>query len=79
VARYTPLVRAESEKIQPSLNEIGLECAGDTLTPFINGVQMRRRQETTFGLTEGRIGISAASSELVPLTISYDWLRVSEP
>jgi hypothetical protein len=79
VARYMPLVRDESEKIQPGANEIGLSCQGDTLTPFINGTQLRRRQEKTFALANGKVGISAASFDSVPLTISYDWVRVGEP
>lgn len=79
VARYTPLVIAESEEIIPSGNEIGLVCEGDILTPYINGVQMRRRQETMHVLHEGRIGVSAASFEDSPLEISYDWISVGSP
>jgi hypothetical protein len=79
VASYTPLVRALSEKIQPVQNEIGLLCQGNTLTPFINGTQMRRRQETTFALTSGEIGISASSSENTPGSIAFDSVKVSEP
>jgi hypothetical protein len=79
VARYTPLVRSESEKIQPGANEIGLSCAGNILTPYINGTQLRKRQENTFVVASGKIGISAASFEDLPVTISYDWVQVSEP
>jgi hypothetical protein len=79
VARYTPIVRSASEKIKTGENEIGLECKGDILTPFINGTQMMRREEKLFGLTSGQIGISASSFEAVPLQISYDWVKISEP
>jgi len=79
VARYTPLFRDSSDKIKGDANEIGLICKGDTLVPFINGVQMRTWQENKIGLKEGRIGISAASFENVPMTIAYDWVKVSEP
>jgi len=79
VARYTPLFRNGSEKIKGDSNEIGLLCQGSTLTPFINGVQMRSWQDNKFGLKVGKIGISAASFESVPFTIAYDWLKVSEP
>ena len=79
LARYTPLFRGGSEKIKSDVNEIGLVCQGDTLTPFINGVQMRRWQDNKIGLKDGKIGISAASFESVPFTIAYDWLKVSEP
>jgi hypothetical protein len=79
VARYTPLVRAASEKIQPVQNDIGLLCQGNTLTPFINGVQLRQNPENIFGLATGKVGISAASFENAPMTIAYDWVKVSEP
>jgi hypothetical protein len=79
VARYTPLVRGGSEKIKADANEIGLLCQGDMLTPFINGVQMRSWQEDKIGLKEGKIGLSAASFDSVPLTVAYDWLKVNEP
>ena len=52
-------------------------CQGNTLTPFINGVQMRIWQENKFGLKEGKIGISAASFADVPFTTAYDWVKVS--
>jgi hypothetical protein len=79
VARYTPLVRSESEKIQPGANDIGLWCEGNTLTPYVNGTQLRKRQENTLILNSGKIGISAASFEDLPVAISYDWVQVSEP
>jgi len=79
VARLTPVVESQSEKIKPGANEIGLLCLGNTLTPFINGVRMRTRQETIFGLLGGEVGISAASFNAPPYTIAYDWVKVSEP
>jgi hypothetical protein len=79
VARYTPLVQASSEKIRTKENEIGLVCQGDTLTPFINGTELRRRQEKIHALATGKIGVSAASFDQLPVTIAYDWVKVSSP
>jgi hypothetical protein len=79
VVRYTPLVQAESEKIVRGENELGLVCQGDVLTPFINGTQLRRRQESTYGLAGGKVGIAAASFEQAPAEIAFDWLKVSLP
>lgn len=78
VTRYTPLVIAEAEAIAEGPNEIGLACSGDVLTPFINGVQMRRRQERQHVLTEGMVGLSAASFE-AGVVLSYDWVAVGNP
>ena len=79
VARYTPLVVSESEAIRPGANKIGLACEGSVLTPYINGVQLRRRQEALHVLHQGQVGVSAASFETAPLDIVIDWIRVSSP
>ena len=79
VARYTPMVQGQSEKIVSGENELGLLCEGDVLTPFINGTQLRRRQEGTYGLTSGKVGIAAASFEQAPAEIAFDRLQVSLP
>jgi hypothetical protein len=79
IARYTPLFQTTSEKIDPVANEIGLLCEGTTLTPYINGIQMRRWEETVIGLAEGKIGVSAASFEIAPVVVVYDWLRIAAP
>ena len=79
VARYTPLFRNGSEKVKTDANQISLLCQGNTITPFINGVQMRSWQDNKFGLKTGKIGISAASFGSGPFTVAYDWLKVSQP
>jgi hypothetical protein len=72
-------VQSSSEKIHPDQNEIGLACEGDILTPYINGTQMRRRQETLYKLEKGQVGFSAASFDSPPVGIAYDWIRVGSP
>jgi hypothetical protein len=79
VARYTPLVQAVSEKIVAGENELGLLCQGDVLTPFINGTQLRRRQEGNYRLTSGKVGIAAASFEKAPAEIAFERVTVAEP
>jgi hypothetical protein len=79
IVRYTPIFQAQSEKILPGENEIGLLCEGDTLTPYINGTQLRRHQEKNFGLTTGKIGVTAASFEDAPATVAYDWVQAALP
>lgn len=79
VARYTPMFRGVSPKIKGDTNQIGLICQGNILTPYINGTQMRIWQDNKFGLTSGKIGISAASFSIVPFTAAFDWVKVSQP
>ena len=79
IARYTPLVVSESDEISPAVNEIGLVCQGDVLTPYVNSVQLRRRQETLHVLTEGQVGVSAASAAAGGQAVSFDWVSVGNP
>lgn len=81
MASYVPLYQGESEKIRVGgeANEIGLSCRANILTPYINGVQMRKWEEKKFGLTNGEIGISASAFENAPITAGFDWVKVSEP
>ncbi len=79
VARYSPMVRSHSEKIQPGQNTIGLQCQAKGLTPVINGVNMRQRLDNTYALTAGQVGISAASFEAAPTSVLYSWVKVSQP
>ncbi|HET6847068.1 MAG TPA: hypothetical protein VFH29_09555 [Anaerolineales bacterium] len=79
IARYTPLVVSESDAISPTVNEIGLVCQDNILTPYVNSTQLRRRQETQHLLTSGQVGLSAASSEAGAATVSFDWVSVGGP
>lgn len=79
VVHYTPLYHSVSEKIKNGANEIGLLCQDSLITPFINGVQMRKWDEKKFGLTDGKIGILASSFDNTPFTSAYDWVKVNEP
>jgi hypothetical protein len=79
IARYTPLVVSESEHISPSVNEIGLVCQGNILTPYVNTVQLRRRQETQRVLTDGQVGVTAASSGPGGQAVAFDWISVGSP
>ena len=79
VVHYTPLYHGDSEKIKNGANEIGLLCEDSLITPFINGVSMRKWDEQKFNLKQGAIGISASSFASVPFTSAYDWVKVNEP
>jgi hypothetical protein len=79
VARFTPIFKDSSDKIQNGPNEIGLLCQGDILTPFINSVQMKQTLVPKYGLKKGTIGISASSFQSVPFTAAFNWVKVSLP
>jgi hypothetical protein len=79
VARFTPIFKDSSNKIQNGMNELGLLCQGDILTPSINGASMKQTLVTRVGLKRGTIGISAASFQSVPFTAAFNWVKVSLP
>ncbi len=79
VALYTPMYRSTSEKIHTDANDLGLVCQGNSLTPFINGVQMRIWQDNKYKLTNGTIGLAVASFTSVPYSAAFDWVKVSQP
>jgi len=79
IARYTPLHRTSSEKIRPGMNQIGLICQGNSLTPYINNVRMIVYEDNKVGLKDGNIGLTASSFADVPFVAAFDWVKVSEP
>jgi hypothetical protein len=79
IARYMPLHRVGSEKIKAGVNQIGLGCQGNVLTPYINNVRMPVYEDNKVGLKNGNIGLTASSFNNVPLVAAFDWVKVSEP
>ncbi len=81
IARYTPILNDISERIETgnTANEIGLDCFENILQLYINGKLFRKIDVTHIGLTEGKIGLSLASFEEVPVILSFAWVKVSEP
>jgi len=81
VASYTPVASAATEYVLPGgqANEIGLLCQEDILWLYVNGKLFRKLDVAHIGLREGRMGLAAASFENVPVTASFEWVKVSEP
>jgi len=81
IAQYTPIAIDGSEYLQAGnlSYEIGLTCQDNILLPQINGKLFRKLDVTRYGLTEGKIGISASSFEEIPMIATFDWVKVNEP
>jgi hypothetical protein len=81
IAQYTPIANEKSEYLKDgSLSyEIGLTCQDNILYPQINGKLFRKVDVARYGLTEGKVGITASSFEEVPMIATFDWVKVSEP
>jgi hypothetical protein len=81
IARYTPILNDTSDHIATgqAANEIGLDCYENIVQMHINGKLFRKMNLAHIGLTGGKVGISLASFEEVPVILSFDWVMVSEP
>lgn len=60
-----------------AINEIRAVCAGDTLTLYVNGVQLASVMDTQ--LVSGDIGFIASTYEAAPIEVRFDNLLVLEP
>jgi hypothetical protein len=81
IASYTPLLNDDSNQIATgnSVNEIGLDCLEYFVQFYINGKLIRKVDVSRYGLIGGKVGISMASFEEVPVILAFDWVKVSEP
>jgi hypothetical protein len=81
VASYIPIADGGSEYINTgsSANEIGLDCLEDTLQLYVNGKLFRNLDVSRFELDGGKVGLAVASFEDLPVILSFDWVKVSEP
>jgi hypothetical protein len=81
VADYLPIVSAASGAIQPSgtAQEIGLVCSGTTLSLLVNQTVIRSVDVSRYELSGGKVGVTAASFENVPVIAAFNWVKVSEP
>ena len=81
IAEYTPIATDSSEYIRAGTfdYEAGLTCQENHVLLHINGKLFRKIDVARFGLTEGNVGLSAASFEETPMIASFDWFKVSEP
>jgi hypothetical protein len=80
IAQYSPIASGATDSLESgSLNyEISLTCGENNLLLFINGRLFRKLDVTHFGLTEGRVGITASSYKEVPMSAFFNWVKVSE-
>ena len=78
---YGLVYNGGSDKIKSGkeTNEYSIVCNGPTLSLFINGTEARTITENKYGLTSGKVGISVASFEVLPVSADLDWVTISEP
>ena len=78
IARYTPITDGTSDYIQTGsiTNIIGLDCGDNFLRLYINDQLFRTLNVENIGLTGGKVGLTLASFDQVPVVLSFDWVEV---
>lgn len=81
VADYLPVLNGATSLIQQSGVEqsIGLTCSNATLMLSINDTIVRSVEVSHYGLTSGKVGLTASSYENTPVIASFDWVKVGAP
>jgi len=81
IADYLPITDGSSNLIQPSgaPQLIGLTCSDTALALYINDTIIRNVDVTNYGLTEGKVGVTASSFENTPVVVVLERVIVSEP
>jgi len=42
-------------------------------------VEVRTIKEKKFNFSEGQVGISVTSYDVIPIIVAFDWVTISEP
>jgi hypothetical protein len=81
IADYLPILDGTSREVKQSgdLQQIALTCTGTTLYLHINGTIVRSANVSSYDLLPGKVGVTAASFENVPVIAAFNWVTVREP
>ncbi len=60
-------------------NEYTIGCGNNTLTLWINGVEVRTVQETTYALRKGQVGIGVSSFDVWPIIVEWQYVTIAQP
>ena len=79
-AAYAELYSGGSNAIRMGMatNEYTLICEGNEISLYINGTKVRT-VGSEFGLSRGQIGVGASSFQRYPVSLDFDWVKISEP
>jgi len=60
-------------------NVFAVECKGNELNQYVNNTLVNTFVDTKFNFTEGKIGIAVSSPDKLPVSVGFDYVKVSEP
>lgn len=78
---YVRLANGGSNKIKAGkeVNEYTFICNDRNLILEINGFETKKYTDNQYVFREGQIGVGASSFRDVPVTVEFDWVKISEP
>jgi hypothetical protein len=62
-----------------AVNEYSIICQGNELMLYINGELTKTASDGLGVLRTGKVGVSVASLDSLPVLVGYDWVKISEP
>ncbi len=79
VVKYIPMISDSNSLLSGRRGaELGFFCHDEMLELYVNNTLLRRYDATNYGLTEGNIGIAAASFAEAPMTAAFEWIKIEE-
>jgi len=78
---YFTLASGGSTNVRTGRNEntYSAVCNGNQLALYINGVLEREYVDNVYNLSEGQVGISVSSFEVLPILVAIDYFSISLP
>jgi len=58
-------------------NDFAIICKGNRLTFIVNGVEIRKVEDSAF--EKGLVGVSVSSFDTVPVFVEFDYVMISQP
>lgn len=60
-------------------NVYTIGCIGNTLSLYINDVEVKTIEDKQYQFREGQVGINVTSFNVTPITVEFDYLTIAEP
>lgn len=60
-------------------NEYTAICDGNELSLYINGKEARTVTDNKYSLSDGKVGVSVSSFDVLPVIVDFEWAQISEP
>lgn len=61
------------------VNEYAMTCEGDEITLYINGEEVKRVTDNTYGFNSGLVGFNISSLNVLPITVAVNSFEISQP